>query len=91
MRFSGRRLIAISPATMNESPAVSASAIVPAFWVSWSLVRTSASAADRLERRDDDGDRERAPAQARSARMLAPDSSAFGMKPRAPQAGISSP
>ncbi len=91
MRFSGRRWIAISPATTNERPAVSASAAVAALFDSWSLVSTSTSAPTASTAATAMAIAERAPAQARSARMLAPESSAFGMKPRAPQAGIRSP
>lgn len=41
MRFSGRRHSATSPLMTNETPAVTASAIVAALLSSWSLVSTS--------------------------------------------------
>ncbi len=47
--------------------------------------------AEHLGERHGGGGGERPRAQSTSARTLSPESSAFGMKPRAPQAEISSP
>ena len=56
-----------------------------------SLVKIEPGGGRRLDHRDDDRDGEGAPAQARIARIAAPERSPLATNPRAPHAGIRSP